>query len=84
MNLIDLRKSNLRVAEVGTVVITSAGFRFKLVSRDPSGKESWIDEASELTWHDKEDSTYTWDQACGGDAAGRRRRATELLRGPIR
>ena len=59
---IDLRKPDLRTVEVGTVVITTDGFEFELVSRVDK-KESWKDLTSGITWHDKEDGSYTFDQA---------------------
>ena len=54
---IDLRSPDLRKAVVGTTVITSKGFKFKLVSRKKD-KESWKDLTSNLTWHDVEDKNY--------------------------
>ena len=59
---IDLRTSDLRKVPVGTTVITSKGFKFKLVSRK-KGKESWKDLTSKLTWHDAEDEKYRHYQA---------------------
>jgi len=58
----NLRILILRNVCVGHVVTTSKGFQFKLVSRD-SGKESWLDIASGLTWHDREDESYTHHKA---------------------
>lgn len=57
--VIDLRPKvvDLRKVKVGTIVITSKGFKFKLVSRK-KGKESWLDCTSKLIWHDLEDKTY--------------------------
>ena len=57
---IDLRqpKYDLRKARVGTVVITSKGFKFKLMSRKTK-KECWLDCTSKAIWHDREDKTYT-------------------------
>ena len=57
---IDLRQpeDDLRKAKVGTIVITSKGFEFKLMSRK-AGKECWLDCTSKVIWHDREDKTYT-------------------------
>lgn len=57
---IDLRqpKYDLRKVEVGTVVITSKGFEFRLMTRE-QGKESWLDCTSKVIWYDREDETYT-------------------------
>lgn len=57
---IDLRqpKHDFRTVAVGTIVITSAGFKFKLMARK-KGKESWKDISTKLTWHDREDEIYT-------------------------
>ena len=56
---IDLRPKtpDLRKVPVGTTVITSKGFKFKLISRK-KGKESWKDLTSKLTWRDREEKTY--------------------------
>jgi hypothetical protein len=59
---IDLRSPDLRKVVVGTTVITSKGFKFKLVSRK-NGKETWQDLTTKLKWFDKEDKKYTFDDA---------------------
>jgi hypothetical protein len=59
---IDLRSPDLRKVMVGTTVITSKGFKFKLVSRK-NGKETWQDLTTKLKWFDKEDKKYTFDDA---------------------
>lgn len=55
--IIDLRKPNLREAEVGTTVITSGGHKWQLTERK-DGKESWMDLQTNLTWLDKEDGNF--------------------------
>ena len=62
---IDLRvpKHDLRKVKTGTLVITSKGFKFKLVKRTKDGKESWKDLTSGIIWYDKEDSNYTYEEA---------------------
>lgn len=60
---IDLRKPDLRIVSVGTIVITSKGFEFELIDRDTDDKETWKDLTSGLKWFDKEDKNYTHDQA---------------------
>ena len=62
---IDLRlpQYNLREVKTGTLVITSQGFKFKLVKRTKDGKESWKDLTSGIIWHNKEDSYYTYEEA---------------------
>jgi hypothetical protein len=55
---IDLRILVLRNVCIGHIVTTSKGFSFQLVSRKDK-KESWLDLTSKLTWHDREDLTYT-------------------------
>lgn len=52
--MIDLRKPDLRLIEVGTVVITSKGFEWELIERK-AGKEAWLDRTSKLVWEDLED-----------------------------
>ena len=59
---IDLRKTDLRKVPVGTVVVTSKGFKFKLISRK-SGREGWRDLSSKLVWFSKEDGSYNFDEA---------------------
>jgi len=61
---IDLRILVLRNVCIGHIVTTSKGFSFQLVSRKDrkdrkDKKESWLDLTSKLTWHDREDLTYT-------------------------
>jgi hypothetical protein len=50
---IQLRLLNLREVPVGTIVITTKGFEFELISR-VDGKEQWLDKTSNLVWHDVE------------------------------
>lgn len=61
---IDLRppKHNLRTVPIGTTVITSKGFKFKLISRKKS-KESWKDVSSKVIWHDMEVGSYNYYRA---------------------
>jgi hypothetical protein len=54
----NLRILVLRNVCIGHIVTTSKGFSFQLVSRKDK-KESWLDLTSKLTWHDREDLTYT-------------------------
>ena len=54
----NLRILVLRKVCIGHIVTTSKGFSFQLVSRKDK-KESWLDLTSKLTWHDREDLTYT-------------------------
>lgn len=63
---IDLRTPDLRdpkTCPVGTIVISTKGFNFKLVERTVDGKESWLDETSDLIWHDVEEGKYNHYQA---------------------
>ena len=60
---IDLRVSDLRKVELGTIVITSKGFEFTLVSRDVDWKETWRDETSKLLWLPLEKERLNWSQA---------------------
>lgn len=62
MNIIDLRKPDLRIARVRTIVITSKDFQWELLSRE-EGKEVWKDLTSGLIWKDIEDQKYTYDEA---------------------
>lgn len=55
---IDLRKPDLRTIEVGTIVISSKGFEWEIISRS-LGKESWKDLTSGLLWADKEEGRFT-------------------------
>lgn len=56
--IIDLR-DKLRECKKGTVVITSKGYKFKLVSRE-NNKEEWLDLESNLIWGDVEPGKYTY------------------------
>lgn len=59
---IDLTKSDLRNAEVGTIVKTTKGFEFQLVQKE-NPKEYWKDLSTGLTWGPKEEGTYNHHEA---------------------
>lgn len=56
--IIDLTLPNLREVAVGSVVRTSKGTLFELISRDERGKEIWLDKTSGIIWGDAEDDKY--------------------------
>ena len=58
MQVIDLRKPNLRECEPGTYIITSKGHSWQLLSRDFFG-ETWKDVSSGLTWLPKEPGSHS-------------------------
>lgn len=62
-NVIDLRKTNLREAPVGTEVITSKGFNFKLLNRNEQDREEWLDCTSSFIWSSAEKNRYSFDDA---------------------
>jgi hypothetical protein len=57
--VVDLNEPDLRRVPKGTIVITTKGFKFKLLKRDKNGKEAWKDLTSGVTWFDKEDGCFT-------------------------
>lgn len=60
--IIDLRKQSLDNLPIGTAIITSKEFVFKLIERKDK-KEYWLDETSNLIWHPKEDGNFNYDEA---------------------
>ena len=65
MQLFSLKEPNppnLRALEVGSVVVTTKGFQWKLVSRAEED-ETWEDFVGGLTWLPATEEGETWDHA---------------------
>lgn len=60
--MIDLAKPDLTKVEIGTLVMTTKGFVWKLLTVSELG-QSWLDETSGLTWFPKENGTFNHYQA---------------------